>query len=106
MTSSPRRVVRATLEFFEDLDQQLGPDRGPGGEPSANDFQVADLLRIVERFATDFDAMPELIIGRPDYRVLVGTGVLVAGFLVIGHLASDGDVELIELDLGKRLGWE
>ena len=106
MTSSSRRVVRATQEFFEDLDRQLGPDRGPSGEPSANDFNVADLLRIVERFATDFDSMPELITGRPDYRVLAGTGILVAGFLVVGHLASDGAVELIELDLDKRLGWE
>ncbi len=66
-----RRVVWATTGFFEGLDRQLGSERGPGGQPSTNDFQVVELLRIVERFATGFDSMPELIEGRPDYRVLI-----------------------------------
>jgi len=39
------------------------------GEPSSNDFQVFDLLRIVDRFATSFDDLPELIPGRPDYPI-------------------------------------
>jgi hypothetical protein len=26
--------------FFEDLDRQLGAERGPNGEPSTNDFQA------------------------------------------------------------------
>ena len=105
MTQS-RRVVRATSEFFEDLDRQLGSERGPGGQPSTNDFQVADLLRIVEQFATEFDSMPELIEGRPEYRILIGTGILVPSFLAVGQLTSDGAVELIELDLDMDLGWE
>lgn len=33
-----RREVRVTEQFFEDLDRQLGDERGPTGEPSATDF--------------------------------------------------------------------
>ncbi len=42
-----RRAVRATSAFFDDLDAQLRPERGPNGEPSVHDFQVFELLRIV-----------------------------------------------------------
>jgi len=42
-------LARATVAFFEDLDRQLPPERGPDGEPSTNDFQVFELLRSVER---------------------------------------------------------
>jgi hypothetical protein len=37
--------------------------------------------------------------GRGDYRVLVGVGVLVQRFAVVGQLAPDGAVELIRLDI-------
>jgi hypothetical protein len=63
--SGERLVVRATLEFFDDLDRQLGAERGPDGEPSANDFQVFELLEIIERFATGFFELPELIVVAP-----------------------------------------
>jgi hypothetical protein len=43
-----RRPVRATYGFFEDVDRQLGAERGPNGEPSTTDFQTIDLLRIAE----------------------------------------------------------
>ena len=62
--TTERRAVRATARFFEDLDRQLAAERGPNGEPSTNDFQVFDLFRIVETFATGFDHLPELIRGR------------------------------------------
>jgi hypothetical protein len=101
-----RRLVRATLEFFQDLDRQLGAERGLNGQPSTNDFHVLDLLRIIERFATEFESLPELISGRSDYRVLVGTGFVVAGYLVVGQLASDGAVELVQLELDVELGWD
>jgi hypothetical protein len=103
--NSSRRVVRATASFFEDLDRQLPPERGPDGEPSTNDSQVFELLRIVERFATGFDELPELIPGRADYRVLVGPGVLVSGFSVIAQLSADGAVELLQLDIDRDLRW-
>jgi hypothetical protein len=94
-----RRTVRSTPAFFEDLDRQLGSERGDSGEPSANDFQVFELLRVIEVFATRFDELPALIPGRRDYRVLIAAGLLVPRFAVVGQLAADGAVELIELDL-------
>jgi hypothetical protein len=97
--SEARRIVRATADFFQDLDRQLRPERDPAGEPSANDFQVYELIRIVDRFATGFDELPELIPGRPDYRLLISAGMLVPRFAVVGQLAADGAVELVQLDL-------
>ena len=102
--TSDRRVVRATSSFFDDLDRQLGDERGLNGEPSATDFQVHDLFEIVERFATDFDNLPEAFAGRTDYRVLVTTGVLVRAVSVMGQLMSDEAIELLMIDLDLR--WE
>ena len=90
--SSTRRIVRATPRFFEDLDRQLRSERGPNGEPSTNDSQVFELIRIVDRFAAEFDDLSRLIAERDDYRILVMSGTLVAGFSVIGQLAADGAV--------------
>ena len=103
--SPNRRVVRATPRFFEDLDRQLRAERGPNGEPSTNDFQVFELIRVVDRFAVDFDELPRLIPERDDYRVLVMSGTLVPGFSVIGQLASDRAVELVQLDIDTELDW-
>jgi len=103
--SPTRRIVRATPRFFDDLDRQLRAERGPNGEPSTNDFQVFELIRIVDRFAVEFDDLPRLITGRNEYRVLVMSGTLVAGFSVIGQLAADGAVELVQLDLDTELNW-
>lgn len=97
--SEGRRVVRATASFFRDLDRHLPAERGREGQPSANDFQVFELLRIVDRFATGFDDLPPLIPGRPDYRILISVGMLVPRFAVVGQLAPDGAVELIQLDV-------
>jgi hypothetical protein len=94
-----RRTVRATPSFFVDLDRQLPAERGPEGEPSTNDFQVFELLRIVERFAVGFDDLPRLIPGRGDYRILIAVGVLVPRFSVVGQLTPDGAVELVQLDI-------
>jgi hypothetical protein len=99
-----RRQVRATYGFFEDLDQQLGSERGPNAEPSTADFQAIELLRIVDRFAEQFDDLPELIPGRGDYRVLLTSGVLVRSLNVVGQLAPDGAVELVSIDID--LDWD
>ena len=56
MTS--RRTVRVDQAFFDDLDRQLGGDRGPNGEPSGTDFIVIDLPTVVDEFAENFDTLP------------------------------------------------
>jgi hypothetical protein len=56
-----RRVVRATPDFFLLLDEQLGDERGPNGEPSAVDFAAYELIPIIEEFATGWDDLPEEI---------------------------------------------
>jgi hypothetical protein len=69
-----RRIVRASPAFFEDLDRQLGPDRGPHGEPSATDILVIEVPAIVELFATGFDTLPEAVEGVAEARMVIGTG--------------------------------
>lgn len=103
--SGDRRAVRATLDFFQDLDRQLRDERGPNGECSANDFQTFELLEIVERFATGFDDLPELIPGRRDYRVLISAGMLVRAYSVVGQLGRDGAVELVSLEIDVGSDW-
>ena len=99
-----RRAVRTTPSFFEDPDGQLGSERGPNGEPSVNDFQVFELLRVVEVFATRWNDLPPLIPGRSDYRILIASGMLIARLAVVGQLAADGAIELIELDIDEQAG--
>jgi hypothetical protein len=96
-----RRTVRVTDAFFEQLDAQLGAERGPHGEPSGTDFLVLELPPIVERFAPGFDDLPEVVAGLPAARVLIASGILVRGVAVYGLLVSDGRIDLVgvELDL-------
>ena len=96
-----RREVRVAESFFDELDRQLGAERGPGGEPSATDFLVMDLPAIVERFSSRFEELPEAVAGLPAVRMFIGTSVLVSAYVVHGVEISDGAVELvgIEFDL-------
>jgi hypothetical protein len=98
-----RLTVRVSRGVFDEIDRVLGPERGPHGEPSANDFLTIDLLPIVDTFATRFDELPEIVRGRPDYRVLISTGLLVQAVAVVGQLTSDGSVELISIRLDTRV---
>lgn len=95
----PRRRVRVAESFFEQLEELLPPDRGPSGEPSATDFLVIDLPAIVDQFATEFDALPEVIEGVPAARMLISVGRLVGRFVVFGLDTADGSIDLIGLDL-------
>lgn len=70
-----------------------------------HDFEVHDLLPAVEVFAASFDALPELITGRSEYRILIAAGSLVPRYAVVGQLASDGAVELIGIDLDLGAAW-
>jgi hypothetical protein len=103
--SGERREVRATLDFFHDLDRQLRSERGPNGEPSTSDFQTFELLEIVEKFAVGFDDLPALIPGRDDYRILISAGVVVRAYSVVGQESPDGSIELVALDLDMDIDW-
>jgi hypothetical protein len=94
-----RRLVRVAGAFFDQLDAQLGPDRGPNGEPSATDFLIFDLPVIVEEFATNFAGLPEIVDGLPQARMLIGTGRLVRAFVVYGLVSDDGSVDLVGVEI-------
>ncbi|HAY70052.1 MAG TPA: hypothetical protein DCY82_17495 [Acidimicrobiaceae bacterium] len=61
-------------------------------------------MRVVDRFAVQFDDLPDLIPGRSDYRVLLTSGVVVRALNVVGQLASDGAIELVSIVID--LGWD
>jgi hypothetical protein len=98
-----RRIVRASAAFFDDLDRQLGPDRGLRGEPSATDFLVIEVPAIVEQFATDFESLPEAVEGVAEARMVIGTGRLVRAFAVYGLLMGDDSIELIGIEIDTTL---
>lgn len=102
---SERRTVRVASSFFEDLDRQLGSERGPNGEPSVVDFQAVELIEIVDEFATGFDQLPLIVEGRDDYRQLVKTGLLLRGISVTAQRVPDGAIELLRLDLDLSMEW-
>jgi hypothetical protein len=94
-----RREVRVTDDFFDDLDRQLGNERGPNGEPSTTDFLTMEMPAIVERFALEFDLLPVAYPDESLARVAVGTGLLVSALAVYGFELADGSVELVGLDV-------
>ena len=99
MSDEVRRPVRVAHEVFDRLDATLGPERGPEGRPSANDFLTFELVEILEVFATRFDGLPRLIAQRSDYRILISNGTLVHAFAVIGQLNADGTIEIVRVDV-------
>jgi len=94
-----RREVRVAESFFDELDTQLGAERGPNGEPSATDFIVVDLPRIVDEFAKRFDELPEAISGVSGVRMLIGVGALATAYVVHAAKTTAGAVELIGIEL-------
>jgi hypothetical protein len=101
-----RRTVRVSHDVFDELDRQLGAERGPNGEPSVNDFLTIDLLPIVDSFATRFDQLPDAVPGRPDYKLLISAGSLVRGVATVGQLTSDGSIELVQITLDLDTPWD
>jgi hypothetical protein len=47
--------------------------------------------------AVEWDTLPALIPGRPDYRLLIGNGTVVAVYAIEAQLARDGTVELVNI---------
>ena len=96
-----RRVVRVAESFFDQLDQQLGSERGPSGEPSSTDFLVLELPPVVELFATGFERLPHELSGVGAVRVLIASGVVVRTFAVYGVLTDEGAIELVGLTIER-----
>jgi hypothetical protein len=94
-----RRVVRASPAFFDQLDTQLGAERGPHGQPSATDFLVVEVPAIVEAFAARFDELPLPVEGVPEARMVIGTGKMVRAFAAYGLLMADESIELIGIEI-------
>ncbi|MEY2426960.1 MAG: hypothetical protein QOI61_2532 [Actinomycetota bacterium] len=94
-----RRIVRATDGFFIQLDSQLPSTRGADGTPSAGDFLVLELPAIVDLFATNFEALPEVAVGMGSARVSINKSLIVDSFAVYGVLLTDDSIELIGVDI-------
>ena len=100
--SEPLRDVRPTRQFYADLHRHLSAERGEDGTPSRVDFELYDLVDILETFARDWDDLPLLVPGRSDYRILITSGVLVAEYSVQALMARDGVIELLSLGIDLR----
>lgn len=94
-----RRTVRVSPAAFDQLDHQLRQERGSIGQPSVGDFIVLELPAVVERFATGFDALPEIIDGTPGGRMLIAPGLLVRAFVAYGVLLDDDSVEIVGISI-------
>lgn len=64
--------------------------------------RVADHRRVVRVSRDVFDELPELIPGRPDYRILISGGVLVHVIAVAGQLVPDGTIEILKVRIDQR----
>jgi hypothetical protein len=96
---SQRRDVRPTRGFYEDLYRHFPLERGTRGEPSRVDFELCELPRLFRDVADQWDDLFQPIVGRPDYRIFISVGVLVAALSVDPQLAQDGVIELLSLDV-------
>jgi hypothetical protein len=96
-----RRQVRVTAGFFDQLDAQLPAERGPRGEPSVTDFIAVVLPTIIDRFAEQFDDLPELVAGVTATRMFIGPGVLVRAIAVYGILSDDDVIDLVGIAINN-----
>lgn len=99
MTGPTRRRVQISDAFFDQIEELLEDVRRNETEPSVTDFLVLEIPAIVERFATGFDDLPEIVDGVAAGRMLIAAGVLVPVFVVFGVLVADGSVEIIGIDI-------
>ena len=92
-------VIGATTAFFEDVDRQLPAERDVDGTPSAHDFLVVEMTRVIEVFATDFDQLPTADVRVRHLRVLISAGLVVRRFAVFGRLLIDGSIDLVGVEI-------
>ena len=94
-----RRQVRVNASFFRRLDELLPPQRTATGAPSATDFLLHDMPRIIDRLADDFETATLPVDGELRIRMLIASGSLVAFVVVYATIATDGAVEILSLEL-------
>lgn len=96
-----RRPVRVVDRFFDQLDDLLPDERTPTGRPSATDFLLYEMPRVIESLALDYEGVTLPVEGVTDLRVLVTTGMLVRHIAVYAMVAADGAIDIvgIEVDL-------
>ena len=99
--AAERRTVRVSPAAFDQLDSQLPQDRGSLGEASVGDFIVLELPAVVERFASGFDDLPEIIEGTPGGEMLIAPGLLVRAYAVYGVLLDDDTIEIVGISIDR-----
>ncbi len=62
---------------------------------------MLELPPIVDRFATDFEDLPEIVDGVPAGRMLITSGVLVRTVAVFGLATSDTTIDLIGITIER-----
>ena len=90
------REVRLTDKFLLDAVQQFRNERGPNGEPNAQDFFDHDLTTIRFVFGEMWDTL-DLWQGHPRYRERHIQGTVAYMYYVVGQALPDLSIELIEL---------
>ncbi|WP_436794656.1 hypothetical protein [Actinospongicola halichondriae] len=99
--AAERRTVRVSPAAFDQLDTHLPQDRGPLGEASVGDFIVLELPAVVERLASGFDHLPEIIEGTSGGRMLIAPGLLVRASVVYGVLLDDDTIEVVGISIDR-----
>ena len=94
-----RRDIRVTDRFFQDLVSLLLTERTVSGTPSATDFLLYEIPRLIERLAIDFEVNTIAVDGAPDVRVLNTSGILVGFIAAYVTLAADGAMDPIGLEI-------
>lgn len=97
--AAERRTVRVSPAAFDQLDDQLPQERAAAGQPSVGDFIVLELPAVIERFATGFDDLPQIIEGTSSCRMLIAPGLLVNSYVVYGILLDDEAIEIIGVSM-------
>ena len=94
-----RRQVRVAEGFFDQLDRVLPDERTVGGLPSATDFLLYEMPRLIERLATDYEGVTLPVESEPGLRVLITSGILVGHIAVYATVAADEAVDILALKL-------
>ncbi len=92
------REVRVSNAFFDDVDALFPPERGPSGQPSADDVIRFVLPSLIANIGDRYDGVSDLS-DTPGVRAFVLPGVLVPVVVVYAGELPDGVVYLLGLEI-------